>query len=162
MRQWIRTAGIATLCFTTAGAADPIETATVTMGKGYDKGSGLGTATVQQYYLLPGDATCGRRKRLAVFNMMTGASTTKPVPAGIPVNIYAAVERVNAFDHGVCQNNVIFTPIPGHAYSVLQRSAVWQSCRIEVIDSATNTVPGDVKQDNSVECIKTVKPQGSE
>jgi hypothetical protein len=158
MQRWIKAAGIAALGFAVLGATGEIESATVTMGKGYDKGAGFGVATVQQYYLLPDDANCGRKKRLAVFNMMTGATTTKPVPAGAPVNIYAAVERSNAFDHGVCQNNVIFTPVTGHAYSVLQRSAVWDSCRIEVIDTTTNAAPVDLKQDNSVECIKTVKP----
>ncbi len=145
-----------------SGATPQTESATVTMGKGYDKGAGLGAATVQQYYLLPDDATCGRKKRLAVFNMMTGTSTTKPVPAGAPVNIYAAVERTNAFDAGVCQNNVTFTPIAGHSYSVLQRSRVWDSCKIGVIDTATNQEPADLKQVNSVECIATAKPRKAE
>jgi len=158
MNRWIKAAGIAALGLMTLGATPQTETATVTMGKGYDKGAGLGVATVQQYYLLPEDATCGRKKRLAVFNMMTGTSTTKPVPAGSPVNIYAAVERTNPLGTGVCQNNVTFTPIPGHGYTVLQRSAVWTSCKIEVTDTATSQPPADLKQDNSVECIKTVKP----
>ncbi|MDH7973333.1 hypothetical protein QH494_14175 [Sphingomonas sp. AR_OL41] len=158
MPRVIRAAGIAVLGLALLGAAGEMGTATVTMAKGYDKGAGFGVATVQQYYLLPDDANCRRQKRLAVFNMMTGMTTTKPVPAGAPINIYAAVERVNAFEHGVCQNNVIFTPLAGHAYSVLQRSAVWDSCRIEVIDTTTNAAPADLKQDNSVACIKTVKP----
>ena len=161
MHRWIKTAGIAALGVASLGAAPPPESATVTMGKGYDKGAGLGTATVQQYYLLPDGATCHGKQRLAVFSMFSGKSTTKPVPAGAPVNIFAAVERANAFDTGVCQNNVTFTPIPGHGYTVLQRSAVWASCNIEVTDTATNQPPADLKQDNSVQCIETVKPEKS-
>jgi hypothetical protein len=157
MNRSIRIAAVTVLGFTSLGATDPVGTASVKMAKGYDKGAGFGAATVQRYYLLPADGTCGRKKRLAVFNAMTGASTTKPIPANVAVNIYAAVERTNAFDHGVCQNNVIFTPIAGHSYNLTQRSAVWDSCKIEVIDTATNQAPDDLRQDNSVECIKTYK-----
>lgn len=158
MHPSIVAAGIAALACAAAAAPDPVETATVTMTKGYDKGSGFASATVQQIFLLGKNASCDRKKRLAIFNWMTGTSTTKPIPAGAPVNIYADVERVNALDHGVCQNNVIFTPIAGHSYTLVQRSAVWQSCHIEVIDTATNQPPEDLRQDNSVECIETYKP----
>lgn len=161
MHRWIKAAAISALGVATLGAAPQTETATVTMGKGYDKGAGLGAATVQQYFLLPDGATCHGKKQLAVFSMFSGKSITKPVPAGALVNIYAGVERANAFGTRVCQNNVTFTPVPGHDYTVLQRSAVWKSCNIEVTDTATNQPPADLNQDNSVECIKVVKPEES-
>lgn len=148
------------LAITTSGARDQPESASVTMSKGYDKGMGFGVGTIQQYYLLPSDATCRHKKSLAIFSALTGKSVTKPIPAGAPVNIYASVQRITSFGGGVCQNNVSFTPIAGHNYSVLQRSAVWQSCNIEVIDMSTNLTPLDLKQDNSVECVETEKRQG--
>nr|WP_299850531.1 hypothetical protein [Sphingomonas bacterium] len=96
-----------------------------------------------------------------MFSAMMRSSVTKPIPAGAPVNIYASVQRITSFGGGVCQNNVSFTPIAGHNYSVLQRSAVWQSCSIDVVDTSTNLVPLDLKQDNSVECVETEKLQAS-
>jgi hypothetical protein len=162
MRRWIKVAGIAALGVAILGATNPPESATVTMSKGYDKGSGLGTATMQQYFLLPNGATCRGKQRLALLGWMTGKSVAKPVPAGTSIDIFAVIERVNAFHDGVCQNNVTFTPIPGHSYTVIQRTAVWDSCKIEVTDIATNQTPADLKQDNSVECVKTEKSGKSE
>ena len=158
MRRSIKLAGIAVLGIAILGATNPPQTATVTMSKGYDKGVGLGAATVQQYFLLPQGATCRGKQRLAMFSWMSGKSVAKPVPAGTPVDIFAAVERANAFHDRVCQNHVTFTPIPDHRYTVLQRSVVWDSCRIEVIDTATDQMPADLKEDNSVKCIETDDP----
>ncbi|MEO7689605.1 MAG: hypothetical protein ABIS51_09990 [Sphingomonas sp.] len=152
MRRWIRATGVAALAVAVLGATNPTESATVTMGKGYDKGLGPGAATTQVYFLLPNEATCQGKKRLAVFGMLSGKSITRPVPAGIPIDIYAVIQRSENYRTGVCRNNVTFTPIPSHSYAVLQRSAVWESCKIEVTDLATNEMPADLKRDNSLEC----------
>jgi len=152
MHRWIRAAGIAALAGAVMGATNPTDSATVTMGKGYDKGVGLGAATIQNYYPLSNDATCHGKKRLAVFSMVSGKSITRPVPAGVPVDIYAVIERAENSRTGVCRNNVTFTPIRSHSYRVLQRSVVWDSCKIEVTDIATNEAPADLKPDNSLKC----------
>jgi len=150
----IKAAGIAALAVATLVGAGQIDSATVTMGKGYDKGVGLGAGTMQDYYLLASDGGCHHRKSLANFSMLTPKSVTKPLPAGALVNIYAVVGRLTGPVARVCENNVSFTPIPSHHYSVLQRTAVGQSCQIEVIDSATNEAPVDLNQDNSLSCTK--------
>ena len=152
MRRWIKAAGIAALGVAASGATPQTESASVTMGKGYDRGVGPGAATMQGYFLLSDAATCHGMKRLAGFGMISGKSSTRPVPAGAPVSIYAMVQRTENYRTGVCQNSVTFTPIPNHNYSVLQRSAVWESCRIDVVDIATNQAPADLTRNNALKC----------
>ncbi len=158
MDRLIKAVGGLALGAVALGAAPQTDTATFIVSKGYDKGAGVGTATIQDFFLLPDGLTCRHKKRLTGLSMFSGASITKSVPAGTPLNLYVTVQRIVGYSTGVCQNNVTFTPIPHHIYNVVQRTAVWSSCHIEVIDTATNEPPLDLKQDNSLECIKTKKP----
>lgn len=158
MYRFIKGAGILALGIVSLGAAPQGESATLIMSKGYDKGAGFGTATLQDYYLLPDGLTCHHKKRLAGLSLFSGTSVTKSVPAGTPLNIFTAVQRIVGYSTGVCQNNVTFTPLPSHTYTVVQRTVVWGSCQIEVVDTATNGAPVDLTQDNSLECIRTRKP----
>lgn len=155
MNRLIKTVGSLALGVVTLGAAPQTETATFIMSKGYDKGAGIGTATIQDFYLLPDGLTCHHKKRLTGLAMFSGPSITKSVPAGAPLNLVVTTQRIAGYSTGVCQNSVSFTPIPHHIYNVVQRTAVWSSCHIEVIDAATNEAPLDLRQDNSLKCIKT-------
>lgn len=155
MNQLIKAVGGLALGVVTLGVAPQSETATFVMRKGYDKGAGVGTATIQDFYLLPEGLTCRHKKRLTGLAMFSGASITKSVPAGAPLNLYVTAQRIVGYSTGVCQNNVTFTPIPHHTYNVVQRTVVWDSCHIEVVDAATNEAPLDLKQDNSLKCVKT-------
>jgi hypothetical protein len=154
VNRLIKAVGSLALGVSTLGATPQTETATFIMTKGYDKGAGIGTATIQDFYLLPDGLSCRHKKRLTGLAMFSGPSITKSVPAGAPLNLYVTAQRIVGYSTGVCQNNITFTPIPHPVYNVVQRTVVWSSCHIEVIDSATNEAPLDLRQDNTLKCVK--------
>lgn len=125
--------------------------ATLVTYKGYDKGLALGTATVQEYWVVP-DRSCKKMKRLSAFTWASGPRAVNLVPTGKPLILKGITDRMEpgltyegaAVRSVTCTNFVSFTPKTGRLYEVRQKSVVNKSCQTEIVDFATGLPPADL------------------
>jgi hypothetical protein len=125
--------------------------ADMTFEKGYGQAKMLGGSS-QTYFAHEGHS-CDGIRRLASFNWSAGATKTRRVAAGIPINLSATlVENSDAGYNSVwvdeCRALVSFTPRAGVHYRVVQT----RSCQIEITDIASGATPEDVVRSRAPDC----------
>ena len=143
------------------GATVPPQTATVTVQKGYDKGSGLGTGTAQVYHFAKLDA-CEGRKGIARFSWITGAEKSKPLPSGMVIYLTAYTDRFTPggasgltgfkLNAARCENRSSFTPQAGETYIVLQKVEIGKACSMSVLAKSTNAAPPYLAELPQLQC----------
>lgn len=126
-------------------------TATFVFHKSYDRGFGLGRATVQSYYHLPA-GICRGRRRQAAFTFIGASQKRRSLPAGQPLTLWMMTQTFTPGMESRCQNAVRFTPRPGAAYDVALRSVVGSYCEISIVESGTGLAPEGLTYDNNISC----------
>jgi hypothetical protein len=117
-------------CVGTYKVATNANVATIEFLKGYDKGFGLGAASVQFYSI--SREKCGTYQPIATMDMTSGPKAIKPVEANRAIYLEAYAQRYASTYNADCQNRVSFVPQPGARYEVVQRAIEVETCHLEV------------------------------
>ena len=118
-------------------------TAQVTILKGYKGGGGLGAANLQRHWMTS-DKSCAKWHKIATFNSFTGSNTIKKIPAGNVSSFQAEIVNYTYGSRAICTNYYSFTPLKGHEYVITQETIVYDTCKVNVVDSATGSPPPDL------------------
>jgi hypothetical protein len=145
-------AGLGIMSATQAFSATAGPTVELTFVKGYDRGVGLGRASIQDYRLLR-EGDCLKSKSLARFSWANGPTKTVVLPGSKFMRFEALTRYLESDSTANCNLYFGFTPEAGRRYRITQNAIVPVRCDIEVIDLTTNAPPSDLMRVNLRDCV---------
>jgi hypothetical protein len=130
-----------------AGAEDDGASATIEYRRGFADGRPFLGAD-QEYRVLESDGMSFRRA--ALFNFLSRSGPrTREAPAGQRLTINAIISYGDV-GVGQCTGRARFTPIAGHAYTVIQVEVRPGVCEFHIVDTTTGAAPLDLEVVNDI------------
>ena len=159
--SWLAVIGLSA-CASGYQVSDGAETALVTFEKGYLDGLGFGRSTSQQYNTPTHSDGCNDPELLANFTWTGPPSKTKEIEAGklitiaaltIDYDVSAGANQIVTEQSVACSSRVTFLPVSGETYRMKLVESTEGTCRLEFVNTQTNTVPENAKVEDKYSCL---------